>query len=85
MTNGSKDKFKNVPSIETSQILKFLEEVEAQKIEHLNNKTKLFYEIKKILTSARDGTLWKVIVLWGNLQHICIELLLNSCTILRSL
>ena len=47
MANGSKDKFKNVPSIEISQISNFLEEVEAQKIGHLNSKTKLFYEIKK--------------------------------------
>ena len=64
MTYGSKGKFKNAPSITISLIWKkFLGELEIQKIEYLNNKTKLFYEIKKILVCASDGTHCEVIVL----------------------
>ena len=37
--------------------------VKTQKLEYLENRTLLSYEIKKFLTCALDDTFWEVIVL----------------------
>ena len=62
MSRGSKDMFKNASGlililIWMPQIWQIMEWLKTLKLEYLENRTELFYKIKKILTCALDDTL----------------------------
>ena len=69
MSCGSKDIFKNASYlielivIMTSEIWLIMGWLKIQEHEYLGNRTKLFYEIKDILTCSSDGTFSDVISL----------------------